>query len=232
MKYFLSAIILFSAIFLYNGPIFSKQEDQLNELKDMVEVTGSNGFDLENWSIIIREKRQISNIDSFISKVEGYLFIESSKEGVKKFVADGQNGNGVNEHIVIVEIGKEQYQIIYEISSPAFTKKVQNDYAEKLSRITNELFTSNAQYFTCVEAVSNDKIDIVCLIKNITKQLQMTTHSKLKDTNFTTWTGHTPEWDQVMEIDDQAINAQIAVKNTEDNQTTLIIGTPILVTEY
>ncbi|SES10897.1 TATA-box binding [Gracilibacillus ureilyticus] len=232
MKYFLIAIILFSTIFIWNDTLVSKQNDQLKELEDMVEAAESNGFRLKTWSMIIREKRQIPNINSFIRNIEGYSFIELTDDGARKFVADGQNKNGANESILIVETGSNQYQIIYEISSLSFTEEVRNYYAEKLSRITNELFTSNAQNFTCIEAVSDDIIDIVCLIKKITKKLQFATQTQLKDKHFTTWTGYTPEWDQIMEIDNQPINAQIALKNTEDHQTTLIIGTPILVTEY
>ncbi|MFC4402877.1 YwmB family TATA-box binding protein [Gracilibacillus xinjiangensis] len=232
MKYYFIAIILFSAIFIWNNKNISGQGDTLTELEDMIETSEANGFGLESWSHIIREKREIPDINSFITNVEGYSFKEIKNESAKKFVADGQNNDGVNESILIVETGIQQYQIIYEIASSAWSEEVRNDYNSKISQITDGLFTSNAQNFTCVEAITDDIIDIVCLINKITEKLQISTYTQLKDSNFTTWTGHTPKWDQEIEIDNHSINAQIAVKNAEDNRTTLIIGTPILVTEY
>ena len=75
-------------------------------------------------------------------------------------------------------------------------------------------------------------IDIVCLIEKISETLNLTIYDQLKDNKFQTWTGYTPKWEQSISIDDNEINTHIAVTKGSNNQSTLIIGTPILITEY
>ncbi|MFC4386522.1 YwmB family TATA-box binding protein [Gracilibacillus marinus] len=234
-KFYIGIIIfIITTTLLWRETLATSQTDVLQPIDDMYEAITEQQFKLKKWQLMIRENRTILDIHSFIGKLEGYKIKESTNEqGVKKYIAEDTHKEiEVSESIVIVAIDDKRYQIMYEISSSKYSKEVQKDYMEKINRTTNELFTDNAQYFSCIEALNDGIMDIVCLIKKLTKQLQIDTRNQLTDENFSTWTGYTPKWEQTIVMDDYKQNAHIAVKNTEDNQTELIIGTPILVIEY
>ncbi|SFM16260.1 TATA-box binding [Gracilibacillus orientalis] len=207
------------------------------EIDDMIELVEEQNLKLSNLQTTIRESMEISDIDSFISKINGYqLTIQKNDEEHNrlKFDSDRQENSDITETLLLVRTNEQenQYQVIYTISMTETAPAVLKVYKEKINSMTNELFTENAQYFSCVDAWKDGIIDIVCFIDFVKSTLNMTIIDETKEPHFNTWTGFTPKWENKLKQNDEEINLQIAVRERIGDRTTVTIGTPILIHEY
>ncbi len=212
-----------------------------NELEDMIEIVEEQNLNLSKLQTTIKESREISDLQSFISKINGYhlnMQADDKEHNRLKFDSDRQENNGITESILLVRTNEQQnrYQVIYTINMTETTNKTTPEvlevYKEKVNSITNELFTEDAQYFSCVEAWEDGIIDIVRFIDFVKSRLKMTIIDEVKEPHFNTWTGFTPNWENKLKQNDEEINVQIAVRERIGDRTTITIGTPILIHEY
>ncbi len=236
MKYLFLFLITFSVI-AYNSPnqfSLSNHTYGTAEIEEMTEIFEDQKLNLANYQTTIKETRKISNIKSFEEKIKGYQFNKVADASNKKFQSDTHEAGGINETVLIVRTNKEKhiYQIIYTIESSEATTEGLDLYKKRTKTITNDLFTKNAQKFACAEAWKSDMIDIVRFIKMLKLRLEMTIIDETKESDFYTWTGFTPKWNETLIQDTKEFNMQIAVREGVGDRTTVTIGTPILINEY
>lgn len=231
-RFLLGGIILILIVIIWQEVEASSIESSQQQIEEMLNIAEENDFQLDKWEVVVRENLLIENVDEFIQGLGGFEIGKTQIDGVTKYRGDRHSSANIVESLLIVRTSEKEYQVIYKISSSDYSEEVKKTYLRKLDEMTEKLFTENAQYFTCLEAVKNGMIDIVCLIEKIAETLNLTIYDQLKDNKFQTWTGYTPKWEQSISIDDNEINTHIAVTKGSNNQSTLIIGTPILITEY
>ncbi|WP_058308690.1 YwmB family TATA-box binding protein [Gracilibacillus massiliensis] len=237
MKYLFLCLFTISSVFAIgmpnqlstNNAIFSGRE-----IDDMIDIIDQQQLNLSNLQTTIKETKKINDITSFEKKLRGYQLNMVENDSHIKYQSNTQERGGINETVLIVRTSSEKnnYQVIYTISSSDTTTEVLDIYKSRLETITNDLFTGKAQSFSCVEAWKNGIIDIVCFIEFVKKSLDMTIIDEIKESHFYTWTGFTPKWDQKLIQDTEEFNLQIAVREGVGDRTTVTIGTPILINEY
>ncbi|MGP4038881.1 YwmB family TATA-box binding protein [Gracilibacillus sp. D59] len=239
MKYFFITFAAVGMMFFIDQLLIETKSniDNQNEIDDMIEIVDQQNLNLSNLQTTIKEEQEIADIQSFISRINGYQ-LNIQGQGVDrsrlKFVSDRQENDGISESILLVRTNEQQnrYQVIYTITLNKTTPEGLKEYKEKIKTITNGLFTENAQSFSCVEAWKSGIIDIVCLIDFVKSTLNMTVIDETKESHFYTWTGFTPNWENELKQNDEEINLQIAVRERIGDRTTVTIGTPILIHEY
>ncbi|WP_130859281.1 YwmB family TATA-box binding protein [Gracilibacillus phocaeensis] len=203
------------------------------EIGDMLATFQTYDLNLANLQTTIKETRKISEMDRFIESMKGYHMNIVENEKNIRFESADKNKMPTQETLLLVPTAKDStYQIIYTISSPLDQMKVLDTYHLKVKKVTNELFSQNAQYFSCLEAWKDDIIDIVSFIKFVKKQLDITIIDEINEPEFYTWTGYTKQWTNKLKQQDDDINVHIAVSERIGDKTNITIGTPILITEY
>lgn len=239
MKYLFITLVTVGMMFWIDQTLIETKTDMDNdnEIDDMIEIVDQYNLQLSNLQTTIKESRKITDINSFIATINGYqLSMQENEENSRiKFESDRQESTGISESLLLVRTDeqKNHYQVIYTITSTEAAPDVLNLYKERTRTITNELFTENAQYFTCVEAWNDGIIDIVCLINFLNKRLNLTIIDEINEPHFHSWTGFTPDWNnKLKQQNDEKINVQIAVRERIGERTTVTIGTPILIHEY
>ncbi|WP_018930773.1 YwmB family TATA-box binding protein [Gracilibacillus lacisalsi] len=239
MKYFFILLATVGMMFSVDQLLTETKTNIENqkEIDELIELVEEQDLQLSNLQTTIKEEMEIADIESFISEINGYQLDIQEKDQDKnrlKFSSDRQENNGITESILLVRTNEqeEQYQVIYTITATETAPEVLKVYKEKIKTITNGLFTKNAQYFSCVEAWKDGIIDIVCFINFVKTRLNMTITDEIKEPDFYTWTGYTPKWNNKLQLNDEEINLQIAVRERIGDRTTITIGTPILIHEY
>lgn len=206
------------------------------EVEKLLQFTDDLDLKLSNWQITIKENREIIDIARFIDNMSGYKLTKDTDNPIK-WSGNRQEMSGIDESILLVRTNEKEnkYQISYTISFDSENSiKADGLHAanKKLKTITKDLFTRDAQYFSCIEVWNNGKIDIAYFLKKAELNLNMTIYDEVNEPILQTWTGWTAEWENSLRHHNKKINCQIAIKKGIDDRTTIQIGTPILINEY
>ncbi|UOQ50259.1 YwmB family TATA-box binding protein [Gracilibacillus caseinilyticus] len=233
MKYLLFSITAMMMIFFVQQLDAKTTEDNTKEINDMVAMIEEQDLNLANLETTIRERRTIQEISRFIDNLEGYQ-LTMVDDDTYKLDSNRRNNSGVNESLLIVRTyeKKNEYQVLYTISTTKMTPEVLEKFQENIKGVTKSLFTDKAQYFSCAQAWKNGIIDIVSFINFVKSELKMSIIDEVNEPDFTTWTGYTAKWKQEIQQYDQEFNIQIAVREGIGDRSTVTIGTPILINEY
>ncbi|WP_369901737.1 YwmB family TATA-box binding protein [Bacillus manliponensis] len=204
------------------------------KMENMIAVIERNGAAFERWSWLAKETKTISNIHTFeqlvqnIGKradVEKWEF-EQSKEGYKAVAKRSFSSH--EERIVVTwmtENNKENTFIIYEVSGKRWNPK----YIKKMDKI----FSTEPTIYTCIEGTLNDKIEGVLQnkAKGILEDLSARAIEQVEERAFVSISAYNEKWDDALSKNREKINVQIAVRST-DKKNTIVVGTPIITSEY
>ncbi|GAE92496.1 hypothetical protein JCM21714_1500 [Gracilibacillus boraciitolerans JCM 21714] len=234
MKYLFLFLFLFTWSSIFALHVEShKDTNNVKQIEDMLELVDQQNLNLLKWQTIIKETREINNINQFKDHLKGYQMSVTKNKSHITFTKDTQETGGFNEQILLVKANMQNtYQVIYIIESSKTTTEVLEAYKKRMNTITSDLFTKNAQTFSCIEAWKNDIIDIVRFINIVNSTLKMSIIDETKENNFYTWTGYTKKWTDTIQQDEKEFNIQIAVRAGLGDRTNVTIGTPILINEY
>ncbi len=210
------------------------KQSSFNEIEEMIYISEENDFRLNKWQFMIQESREV-DIQGLLDSLEErgvHLKKEVGADSIK-YVGNRQKMADWNETFIIVRAKESSiYQLKYIITGSEFDQSLHQDYKGYVESITKDLFTENAQNFSCIESVNSGMIDIVSFIKSVEQYLDLKYIDKIEEENFYTWSGYTPKWENVIPLGESDMNVQIALREKPEDKTILTIGTPILVTEY
>jgi len=211
-----------------------------DELIDLNQIV-MNDYSIEKWSVVIKEKltpKQLARIHGLLQ--EDYMIEVSEMKHSHKYSAQMTQKNGsIIETYSIVIPKNQQYspEFTVSIEGKLWNKEMKEIYQERSKQIMDKFFTNKANRYTCVTATSNDimiginfskKIKRKLNLKNISKQFDTIEHSTNKKIIY----GYTPIWDNNIKVLDQRLNIQMVFQSTDNGKSKIIIGTPILISEY
>ncbi|MHB0800013.1 YwmB family TATA-box binding protein [Bacillus thuringiensis] len=223
------SVVLFLVGYREMKPISDEQK-----MESMIKALEKNDAKVEKWSWLARETKTISNIHTFqkllndvkdkanIQKWE----VEQSPDGYK---ATSYKKFASHEERVVVTWSKENTKentfIIFEVSGAKWDPK----YVQKV----NEIFSEKPIIYTCVQGVLNDKIEGVLQNKTnqVLKDLSARAIEQVEERAFVSVSAYNKKWDDALSTNREKINVQIAIRST-DNKDTIVVGTPIITSEY
>src|SRR5699024_90399 len=127
-------------------------------------------------------------------------------------------------------------EIIAVISGENWDERIKKRYVSTINALPEKMFTNQAHEFACLTTHTNGKMSSDDFletykqdlnIEQVSTQTDNVQHSTVKKIIY----GYTPLWKQSINIENEALNVQIAVSGNKGN-TKLTIGTPILINEY
>ena len=223
------SVVLFLVGYREMKPISDEQK-----MESMIKALEKNDAKVEKWSWLARETKTISNIHTFqkllndvkekanIQKWE----VEQSPDGYK--ATSYKKLSSYEERVVVTwskENTKENTFIIFEVSGAKWDPK----YIQK----TNKIFSEKPIIYTCVQGVLNDKIEGVLQNKTnqVLKDLSARAIEQVEERAFVSVSAYNKKWDDALSTNREKINVQIAIRST-DNKDTIVVGTPIITSEY
>ncbi|MES9668360.1 hypothetical protein COK06_00140 [Bacillus cereus] len=223
------SVVLFLVGYREMKPISDEQK-----MESMIATLEKNDAKVERWSWLARETKTISNIHTFqklLNDVKEKANIESweleqSPDGYK--ATSYKKSSSYEERVVVTwtkENTKENTFIIFEVSGAKWDPK----YVQKMNKIFNEKPT----IYTCVQGVLNDKIEGVLQNKTnqVLKDLSARAIEQTEERAFVSVSAYNKKWNDALSINREKINVQIAIRST-DNKDTIVVGTPIITSEY
>lgn len=223
------SVVLFLVGYREMKPISDEQK-----MESMIASLEKNDAKVEKWSWLARETKTISNIHTFqkllndvkekanIQKWE----LEQSPDGYK--ATSYKKFSSYEERVVVTwskENTKENTFIIFEVSGAKWDPK----YIQK----TNKIFSEKPIIYTFVQGVLNDKIEGVLQNKTnqVLKDLSARAIEQIEERAFVSVSAYNKKWDDALSTNREKINVQIAIRST-DNKDTIVVGTPIITSEY
>ncbi len=223
------SVVLFLVGYREMKPISDEQK-----MESMIAAVEKNDAKVEKWSWPARETKTISNIHTFqklLNDVKDKANIqkwelEQSPDGYK--ATSYKKFSSYEERVVVTwskENTKENTFIIFEVSGAKWDPK----YIQK----TNKIFSEKPIIYTCVQGVLNDKIEGVLQNKTnqVLKDLSARAIEQIEERAFVSVSAYNKKWDDALSTNREKINVQIAIRST-DNKDTIVVGTPIITSEY
>lgn len=223
------SVVLFLVGYREIKPISDEQK-----MESMIATLEKNDAKVEKWSWLARETKTISNIHMFqklLNDVKDKANIqkwelEQSPDGYK--ATSYKKFSSYEERVVVTwskENTKENTFIIFEVSGAKWDPK----YIQK----TNKIFSEKPIIYTCVQGVLNDKIEGVLQNKTnqFLKDLSARAIEQIEERAFVSVSAYNKKWDDALSTNREKINVQIAIRST-DNKDTIVVGTPIITSEY
>ncbi|MCR6466487.1 YwmB family TATA-box binding protein [Bacillus paranthracis] len=223
------SVVLFLVGYREMKPISHEQK-----MENMIAAVEKNDAKVEKWSWLARETKTISNIHTFqklLNDVKDKANIqkwelEQSPDGYK--ATSYKKFSSYEERVVVTwskENTKENTFIIFEVSGAKWDPK----YIQK----TNKIFSEKPIIYTCVQGVLNDKIEGVLQNKTnqVLKDLSARAIEQIEERAFVSVSAYNKKWDDALSTNREKINVQIAIRST-DNKDTIVVGTPIITSEY
>lgn len=223
------SVVLFLVGYREMKPISDEQK-----MESMIKALEKNDAKVEKWSWLARETKTISNIHTFqklLNDVKDKANIqkwelEQSPDGYK--ATSYKKFSSYEERVVVTwskENTKENTFIIFEVSGAKWDPK----YIQK----TNKIFSEKPIIYTCVQGVLNDKIEGVLQNKTnqVLKDLSARAIEQIEERAFVSVSAYNKKWDDALSTNREKINVQIAIRST-DNKDTIVVGTPIITSEY
>lgn len=223
------SVVLFLVGYREMKPISDEQK-----MESMIAAVEKNDAKVEKWSWLARETKTISNIHTFqklLNDVKDKANIqkwelEQSPDGYK--ATSYKKFSSYEERVVVTwskENTKENTFIIFEVSGAKWDPK----YIQG----TNKIFSEKPIIYTCVQGVLNDKIEGVLQNKTnqVLKDLSARAIEQIEERAFVSVSAYNKKWDDALSTNREKINVQIAIRST-DNKDTIVVGTPIITSEY
>ncbi|WP_422678178.1 YwmB family TATA-box binding protein [Bacillus wiedmannii] len=227
-------IVMISVVLFLVGYREMKPISDEQKMESMIATLEKNDAKVEKWSWLARETKTISNIHMFqrlLNDVKDKANIqkwelEQSPDGYK--ATSYKKFSSYEERVVVTwskENTKENTFIIFEVSGAKWDPK----YIQK----TNKIFSEKPIIYTCVQGVLNDKIEGVLQNKTnqFLKDLSARAIEQIEERAFVSVSAYNKKWDDALSTNREKINVQIAIRST-DNKDTIVVGTPIITSEY
>ena len=236
MKLKLKAILIvaLSVVLFLVGYREMKPMSDEQKMESMIAAVEKNDAKVEKWSWLARETKTISNIHTFqklLNDVKDKANIqkwelEQSPDGYK--ATSYKKFSSYEERVVVTwskENTKENTFIIFEVSGAKWDPK----YIQK----TNKIFSEKPIIYTCVQGALNDTIEGVLQNKTnqVLKDLSARAIEQVEERAFVSVSAYNKKWDDALSTNREKINVQIAIRST-DNKDTIVVGTPIITSEY
>ncbi|ANB59598.1 YwmB family TATA-box binding protein [Anoxybacteroides amylolyticum] len=226
---------------------FSKAQETepIKEIKTIASVLQQNGASINDWTIYTREYAQtIENHSDFVKKVDEWKRTFPMFQWTMETDRHVQRATGSYVHssmqekiqlVTTVANEKPQTYILYELKGFGWSETVQKNIGQIISQRSSQLLMKQPAFFSCVKGEFNGKMKGVLL-----KQAYHLLHAfhaapieALTEDAFVSVSAYTRQWENVLPTNTHPMNIQLALRKTGlGDQTTVVVGTPIITIEY
>lgn len=233
-------VVLSIVIFSWHGAFV--QSDVLRPLFTFKKLFLREDITIENVSFVARGTK------TFQMKEEVEAIYDEWKKAFASFEKSvAQQGNSTkttfrsNDEVAhfIVTQKKDQYEtiVIYTLHTPvkAFdgVEQAYMTFTNRFLQIPYDLM-KNIQFYSCLNGQMGDKMRgaVSEKVSSFLHTLQATKIEEMNEETFISASAYIKYWKAFILAGEQKMNVQLSMKLQENDQINVIIGTPIITTEY
>lgn len=229
-------IMLFAMVANHIGA--ASNESKISRIADGLH---KHNVEIDEWSLYAKkmvEKKSIEDVKLLTNEHRQYNWSFEQDDHMFKAVGTYVNEkDNVTEKLQFVTTLTNNHSlsyILYEVTgmgSPGNWDKVNNYFSEQSFNIFHDKVTT----FTCVKGIVDDKMKVSLYekINVILNEFDVRPVEKLQEQDFLSISGKTSLWEDFIPTKNGEMNIQTAIRTDGMGEnTTLIIGTPIITSEY
>lgn len=212
-----------------------------HELILLAQSGQEEGWELKDWQVVSINIISKNEFDNISNSLQNSYFVSISKDqNAVKYKFESKNKNDLINHsfqAVVPQNNSDRVTLKTVISGAEWNEKIYDYY----SRLTRDLqsdykikFTRN---FTCLKFDVGGIINSGSLFDEFWNKMKVV-HKKEQYDNVQQSIyekeiyGYSPLLGEEINVNNEKINFQIALKNVTANKTELIVGTPMIINEY
>lgn len=236
MTVVLTMFILFTLVANHIGA-----EGNDSKISRIAEGMQNQKINIDEWSLYskkIVEKKTIDEVKLLAEQYRHYNWKFVQDNEVYKAIGTFENTKkNVTEKLQILTTLKNDYSqsyILYEVKGMGMQKNwnKMNDYFNKQAF---DIFHGDSTTFACVEGSIGDMMEVSLYEKSnhLLKEFKASQIEQLQEKDFLSVSANTTEWEDFIPTTNNEMNIQIALRTDGlGDKTTVVIGTPIITSEY
>ncbi|WP_458411688.1 YwmB family TATA-box binding protein [Schinkia sp. CFF1] len=235
-----------------NGQVIGAADEAIQQLQEIIDVMNKHDIKVNEWTIYAREDNTVlMNQQKYQAKVEelkeqnpSLKWVQTKEKGMYKTVGTTDdkalmnNKTALKEQIIYVAYPhKDQLNtyLIYVSKGETWKPKMWLEQAATFQSKINTMFDKNPQIFSCANGQYGGKINGVLYSQALTilKDFSANPIESLEEEAFVSVSAYTENWKNSIPEKNKEMNIQIALRNSGlGAPTTVVIGTPIITSEY
>ncbi|QHS23546.1 hypothetical protein GWK91_11515 [Virgibacillus sp. MSP4-1] len=243
-KIYKKAIISISLlIFFMNLNLTAPEAEASHHLQPLNEIYSffqNEQLKLTEWQVLMRDKVKLESgsVEQILNRQfpDASVDVQKLDNQAEKIIINNHNKiGGFTEQLSIVhQKNSATAEFKYVLTGKKWGENVEKRVRQTLNQQVLRLFDKMPAIFTCMRAQTSDNIKSNYLVDKFQEQTNMDKLKTLNEKNFNTVSGYIHKWtiDEIPISQREKMNVQMAVRNGLAHGSNVIIGTPILVTEY
>ncbi|MBD1383228.1 YwmB family TATA-box binding protein [Metabacillus arenae] len=240
---------IFIGVFLIIGIIFSAKNSgaisEGNQLEEIANKLKSQEAVVDEWSLYTKAPVEISRknfyqfVKPFIASNRQYDWAIQEETDMLKATGLFVDKKTKQTHKLQVittthKNNHSQSYILYELKGRGWQKNW-NEIQDSFQAAAIDIIHEKSTIFTCVKGHFSDKMEGVLYQKShsLLKEFNAVPVEQLKEKKFVSVSGYTTDWNLSIPTENGNMNVQVALRSAGlGEKTTVVVGTPILTTEY
>jgi len=236
-------VFIIAILFLGKETILGAVSDETN-VKEIVEGLQSENIEIDEWNVYVKSSIPVEeNVTKSTKLIQHqfrhYKWRKEINGEMTKWIGEHQNEKfKMKETLQIVTTHINHHSQSYVLYQASFEGWQEEKWGEISQYFIHEILThfdSNRTIFTCVRGHTSDKMESVLHFKaeRILDKFRAKPVEALAESNFVSISGYTTNWNQALPTKNGKMNIQVALRNAGmGGNTTVVVGTPIIMNEY
>ncbi len=219
------------------NPNFEWVQTKEHGMYKTVGTAETNFQKTESTSIESEAKEDTINVATSSAKIDNQQNESQSQKLDKTLAIKNKNAIQKEQIIYVAYPHKDQLKtyLIYVIEGENWEPELISDFAPSIQSKIGTMFDKNPQIFSCAKGHLGGKIDGVLYNQalNILKDFSADPIESLQEEAFVSVSAYTENWKNSIPEKNKEMNIQKALRNQGlGASTTVVIGTPIITSEY
>ncbi|MCA1032083.1 YwmB family TATA-box binding protein [Bacillus timonensis] len=240
--------IIMSITIIITLVMFGKMESNAmgnDPLLEMVQVFQSNHIQVGEWNLYTKQNlSHVKDESSFHKRIEvlknktnQYAWTIEKQEGKTSATGVFQH-DGITETIKLISILKKNTYhsyLLYEAHGSIWDEELYKNFKPSYTQTVTDIFQDNPTIFTCIKGEINDKMESVLYsqVELLLEEFEAIPIESLSEETFASVSAYTEKWNNTIPTSKKSMNIQIALRKTGlGGKTTVVVGTPIITSEY
>jgi len=207
-------------------PMPTKVETPLDEL---IQFADQHDYPIEFGELTIKE--------TFTTSETEQIKLALIRAGFQKTNEVNQYERKLNDDLheiitIIDSIEQVNQAVNYQLLGNVNLMNQTDDYAETVKSLISTIYTTEKKQYACLKISSHDMMLSGYFFAEIQKNLNYQGIDRIEEPDLTVISGYTTQFNQQIPYGNEQMNVQISVRQRSNQEKQIMIGTPILMTEY
>ncbi|WP_102348260.1 YwmB family TATA-box binding protein [Bacillus sp. Marseille-P3661] len=245
-KKLLILALIIAFVFQINNYGKTEGTSTIEPLFEIAEVMESHNIEINNWNVYAREDmKSVNSVEEYETKLNelknsspNFVWETSTKDGMTETIGIFANAKyNFTEKIKFVAYPHKDNlnaYLIYELNGEKWSADLWGKYLPVFNEKIGKMFEKYPIIFSCVKGQTSDIMESVLYNQALTYLSDFAAEpiEALSEETFISVSAYTENWKNNIPEKNEEMNIQIALREGLGGTTTVVIGTPIITSEY